>query len=81
MNDLSALESLGFQWPSPAYLFGAIVFGLIGMVAFRHGRRSGRPATLGVGVVLMFYPYFVSNTVALYLVGAALCAGIWFDHR
>ena len=53
----------------------------MGMIAFRHGRRSSRPATLGLGVVLMFYPYFISNTVALYLVGAALCAGIWFDHR
>ena len=81
MNDLSTLQSLGFQWPSPAYLFGALVFGLVGLVAFRHGRRTGRPVTLGLGIVLMFYPYLVSNTVALYLVGTALCAGIWFDHR
>jgi MFS family permease len=81
MNDLSALKSLGFQWPTPAYLFGAIAFGLVGLVAFRHGRRSDRRVTLGLGLVLMFYPYAVSNTVALYLVGMALCAGIWFDHR
>jgi hypothetical protein len=81
MNDLSALKTLGFQWPSPAYLFGAIMFGVVGLVAFRHARRTQRPVTLALGVVLMFYPYAVSNTVALYLVGIALCAGIWFDHR
>lgn len=81
MNDLTALQSLGFEWPSPAYLFGAIVFGIVGLVAFRHGRRSDRPVSLWLGVVLMFYPYGVSSTWVLYLVGLGLCAGLWWDHR
>lgn len=75
------LESLGFTMPSPAYLFGAIVFGLIGWAAFRLGRRLERPATRWLGLALMLYPYLVSRTWLLYAVGAALCAAIYADHR
>jgi MFS family permease len=81
MDELSALKSLGFEWPSPAYIFGAIVFGLIGLAAFRYGRKSGRRRTLWLGVALMLYPYVVSPTWLLYAVGAALCALLWLDTR
>jgi len=80
MNDLSALQSLGFTLPSPAYLFGAIVFGLIGLVAWRYGRKGRRPLTQWLGVALMFYPYAVSRTWLLYAVGAALCGGLFYDR-
>jgi hypothetical protein len=36
---------------------------------------------LWLGVALMFYPYAVSGTVALYAVGLALCAGLAWDHQ
>ena len=86
MNDggttqaLVAAQALGLQLPSPAYLLGMIFFGLVGLVAFRSGRRRGRPVSLGLGLALMLYPYLVSGTAWLYLVGAALCAGLWFDR-
>ena len=79
--DLSALRSLGLELPSPAYLIGMLVFGLVGLVAFRRGRVGKRPVTLWLGVALMLYPYLVSATWALYAVGAALCAGLWWDRR
>ncbi|MDE2146280.1 MAG: hypothetical protein KGJ24_06290 [Burkholderiales bacterium] len=77
MDSLSTLQSMGLHLPSPAYLFGAIVFGLVGMVAFRLGRRREQPVTWGLGVALMAYPYVVSNTLVMYLIGAALCAGLY----
>ena len=80
MNELSALRSLGLELPSPAYLFGAIIFGLIGLAAFRRGRKSERRAMLWLGVALMLYPYAVSPTWLLYAVGIALCAGLWLDR-
>ena len=79
MNTLSELQALGLELPSPAYIFGALLFGLIGLLAFRHGRRSERRITLWLGVALMLYPYAVSNTWMLYGVGLALCAGIYLD--
>ena len=80
MNDLATLQSLGLELPSPAYLFGAIVFGLIGWLAWRRGRKLERPRTLWLGVALMLYPYAISRTWLLYVVGLALCAGIALDR-
>ena len=81
MDDLNSLQSLGFELPSPAYLVGAVLFGLIGLIAFRYGRKQERRITLWLGVALMVYPYAISSTWLLYGVGAALCAGIWYDLR
>lgn len=77
MTDLSALQSLGFELPSPAYIAGAIVFGIVGMVAFYRGRARGKPRWRWLGLALMLYPYAVSQTWLLYGVGLALCAGLW----
>jgi len=78
MDTAAALQALGLELPSPAYLFGMILFGLIGLAAFRRGRLSGQRVTLWLGVALMLFPYAVSNTWLLYGVGAALCAGLYF---
>lgn len=71
----------GFAWPSPGYLFGMLLFSLLGFAAFRYGRRNDRPLTMAIGVALMLFPYVVPQTWLLYVVGFALCAGIWYDHR
>ena len=84
MNPSEALQTaaaLGLTLPSPAYLFGAIVFGLAGLAAWRVGRKEERPRTLWLGVTLMLYPYLVSQTWLLYVLGLVLCAGIWWDRQ
>lgn len=81
MNDLPMEAIAGFEWPTPAYLIGAVVFGIVGLAAFRYGRRTDRPKTRWLGVGLMLYPYAIAQTWLLYVVGLALCAGIWWDHR
>ena len=60
--------------PSPAYLAGTLLFGLIGFVAFRYGGKLGMPVVRWAGGVLMVYPYAISDTKLLYAVGVALCA-------
>jgi hypothetical protein len=80
LDTLATLQSLGLELPSPAYLFAAIVFGLVGLAAFRLGRKRDRPRTMWLGVALMLYPYLVSNTAWLVAIGAALCAGLWLDR-
>ena len=42
METLSALQSLGLELPSPAYIVGAILFGLVGMAAYWHGKKAQR---------------------------------------
>jgi hypothetical protein len=80
MDSSAALQSLGLALPSPAYIFGAIVFGLAGLAAWRYGRKTERPRTKWLGLALMFYPYAVSRTWLLYAVGAALCAAVFIDR-
>ncbi len=80
MKELSALQSLGFTLPSPAYLFGAVLFGLIGFAAWRYGKKTERRNTRWLGVALMLYPYAVSRTWLLYAVGVLLCAGVFLDR-
>ncbi len=66
--------------PTPGSLFGAILFGAIGMGAFVHGKRTASAARMLLGVVLMGYPYFVSDPVLVYVIGAALC-GLLYAFR
>ncbi|MFZ6753846.1 hypothetical protein ACO0KY_10785 [Undibacterium sp. Dicai25W] len=65
--------------PTPAYIFGAIVFGIIGFVAYRFGKKTARSKIKWLGVVLMFYPYVTgSDTRLLYLVGLVLCVALYY---
>jgi hypothetical protein len=72
MNELKQLQALGLVLPSPAYILGAILFGIIGWVAFRRGRNKSIAVLTWTGVALMLYPYGVSETWLLWLVGMAL---------
>jgi nitrogen fixation-related uncharacterized protein len=67
--------------PSPAVLLASVLFGAIGLGAFLYGKKTYRWKPLGLGVALMVYPYFISRAWLLYLIGAALCAGLflWRD--
>jgi len=65
----------GFNWWNVA---ANIIFGLVGWYAFMHGwkNKSIRPSV--VGVVLMVYPYFVPNTILLYIIGFGLIAALYY---
>jgi len=80
MDNLETLQAMGLTLPSPAYIVGAVLFGIIGIVAYRYGKRAEKPRSKWLGVALMFYPYAVSQTWLLYVVGVALCAGIIIDR-
>jgi hypothetical protein len=77
MDEIKNLESLGLVLPSPLYIVGAILFGIIGYIAFRRGRKTTAPALTWTGVALMLYPYAVSQTWLLWLVGSGLCGFLY----
>ena len=62
---------------SLANIIGWSLFGLIGMAAFLYGKKQGSWKTMIVAAGLMVYPYFVSNTVAMYIVGILLTGGLF----
>jgi hypothetical protein len=55
MNELSQLQSMGFVLPSPAYLLGAIMFGLVGLVGYRSGRATSSTQLTWISVALLVY--------------------------
>lgn len=59
-------------------LTGGILFSCIGFVAFMYGKKNTEFKLLIIGMLLMIYPYFLRGTIALYLVGIALTAGLYF---
>ena len=55
-----------------ADLVADLLFGAIGFVAFVFGRKQGRWKTMALGIVLMAYPYFISDTILNYVIGIVL---------
>ena len=52
-EELKALETMGLVLPSPAYLAGSLLFGIVGYIAFRRGRKTTQPVLVWTGVALL----------------------------
>lgn len=61
----------------PTVMALGFVFGGIGFVAFRYGRRMQRVPPVALGMALMTYPLVVTNPVWLTLIGVGLTGGLW----
>lgn len=55
----------------------SVVFGGVGFVAFRYGRKMQRMPPLVLGMALMLYPLLVSGLVWTAAVGLGLTSGLW----
>ena len=55
-----------------ANIFASVIFGGIGFAAFIYGKKQSNLKALVIGGILMVYPYFVQNPVALYAIGTVL---------
>ena len=76
------LNSYGVSASSVNFSFANImawlIFGILGMWAFNHGRKEKNYKILTIGVALMLYPYFVSSTVWLYILGIGISSLLYF---
>jgi len=79
MEALDTLNALGITLPTPAYIAASLLFSLLGLYAYYYGKRAELPMTRWLGVALMVYPYFISDTRILVLAGTLLCAGAWWS--
>jgi hypothetical protein len=62
-------------------LIASLVIGGIGTVSLIYGKRQSRLPQMVVGVLLIAYPYFVSNVFLMIGIAVALLAGLWASIR
>ena len=60
-----------FEASSSLLLLG-LLFGSIGLGFFIYGRKQASVVPLVCGLLLMVVPYFISNTLLLFALGAVL---------
>ena len=56
---------------SAVNLIANLVFGSIGFVAFVYGKKQSLWKPMFIGLGLMIFPYFISQTVAMFAAGIA----------
>ena len=67
---------------SASSLIAGFIFGVWGFYFFRLAKRNGHFPLLGISILLMAYPYFVSGALANWGLGAALTAlGFWLKSE
>jgi hypothetical protein len=64
-----------------ASLLVSFVISGVGFVLFSYGRKMERGPHLGVGLVLMVFPYFIDGVAAMLAVAAALGVGLYLALR
>ncbi len=56
---------------SAVNLIGNLLFSSIGFVAFIYGKKQSLWKPMFIGLALMIFPYFISQTLALFAAGVA----------
>lgn len=53
-------------------VFVAVLFGMIGLVYLRYGKKTAELWMIVCGLALMIFPYFISKTLPMVLVGVVI---------
>jgi len=59
-------------------LLWSLLFSSVGLGFFLYGKKQQALVPLFSGLALMIYPYFVSSTILMVAIGAALSAAPFF---
>jgi hypothetical protein len=62
-------------------LFASLAVGSAGFVCFAYGKKQARVPQMLAGVILMAYPYFVSNVWLMLGIGALVLGALWLAVR
>lgn len=71
--DLSVVNSLGLDF-SPTALICGLLFGVIGVYVFRHGKKTLNYSLIFVSILMMCYTAFIHVWWQHWTVGIILCA-------
>jgi hypothetical protein len=62
-------------------LFASFAVGGIGFVSFAYGKSQGRLPQMVAGILLMGFPYFVSNLILMAAITALILGALWLAVR
>lgn len=62
-------------------LIASMIIGGIGTVSFIYGKRQSRLPQMVVGILLIAYPYFISNVFLMIGIAVALLVALWASIR
>jgi len=60
------------------WMSASLVIGSVGLGMFLVGKRRSEFVMMIAGIVMMVFPYFVPNTIAMICVGAAIGGFVWY---
>jgi hypothetical protein len=62
-------------------LLASLLVSSIGFVLLVYGKKMARIPQMGVGMLLLVFPYFVSGALWILLIGAVLIGVLWLALR
>ena len=62
-------------------MIASLLVSLVGFALFWYGRKQHRAPHIGVGILMMVFPYFISNALLILGIGAVLGGGLWLAVR
>lgn len=66
---------------NPAALFSGLVISTIGAGFLLYGKKQSAPVPVIGGLVLCVMPMVVASVLAMWLIGGACVAGMWWVSR
>jgi hypothetical protein len=67
--------------PDPAALFVSLMISTVGFALLIYGKRQRRLPQLGVGFVMLIFPYFVPGAIVPAAIAAGLLALMYLGIR
>ena len=77
-NGGRALKRLDFV--NTASLIAGGIFSAIGLAAFIYGKKQSIIKPMLIGSVLMIYPYLITDTARVLVIGVVLTAALFIFH-
>ena len=62
-------------------VLASVLFSIVGLFYFKRGKSEGDVPMLICGALLLVYPYFISNTLCIVLIGAGLMAAPHYINK
>ena len=57
----------------PGYILANMLVSGVGYVMFMYGKKQRRFPQMAIGVLMLIYPYFITDIPMMLMIGAVLC--------